>query len=258
VGGVRRSLVIPARFNGPPASGNGGFSSGRLAALLSPSRPVEVTIRQPVPLDLQMRVEVVGDEATAFAGNELVASARIVDEAELGDPVPAVPFADAVVAAQHYPGQDHHPFPTCFVCGPGRPARDGLELFPGPVGGDPTHTVAALVLRPEHIVTGDAVDAGRVHRHASTGASEPSVVPELVWAALDCPGGWALDLPNRPAVLGRFTARVLDVAAIGEHCVVVGTLDGRVGRKAFARSTAYGADGRELGRGRATWIELRH
>ena len=44
--------------------------------------------------------------------------------------------------------------------------------------------------------------------------------------------------------------------AVGEHCVVVGELDGRDGRKAFTRTTAYGADGRELGRARATWIEL--
>ena len=43
--------------------------------------------------------------------------------------------------------------------------------------------------------------------------------------------------------------------AIGERCVVVGQLDGRDGRKGFTRTTAYGADGRELGRAAAVWIE---
>ena len=45
-------------------------------------------------------------------------------------------------------------------------------------------------------------------------------------------------------------AVVRDVPAVGEHCVVVGVLDGWDGRKAFTRTTAYGADGRELGRAR--------
>ena len=113
-----------------------------------------MTLRRPVPLDSALSVEIDGDRARAAGadGGELIAEARIVDDAELGAAVAPVPFPDAVVAALRYPGQDRHPFPTCFVCGPGRPERDGLELFAGPVDGDPTHTAAALVLRPEHEV----------------------------------------------------------------------------------------------------------
>jgi hypothetical protein len=44
---------------------------------------------------------------------------------------------------------------------------------------------------------------------------------------------------------------------VGERCVVVAAGQGWDGRKAFSRSTAYGEDGRELGRSRATWIERR-
>ena len=77
-----------------------------------------------------------------------------------------------------------------------------------------------------------------------------------MWAVLDCPGGWAIGLPQRPAVLGRMAARVVDVPAIGERCVVVGKLDRWDGRKAYTRTTAYGADGRELGRAAAVWIEI--
>jgi hypothetical protein len=228
--------MIPARFNGPPASGNGGFSAGRLAQLLAGGKidqAVEVTIRRPVPLDVDLSIDFDGDTATATEGAVLIAEARLTDRAQLGEAVAPVPFEVALLTADHYPGKTNHPFPTCFVCGPGRPLRDGLEPFPGPVDGDPTYTAAALVLRPEHESTA-----------------------EYVWAALDCPGGWAMDLPNRPAVLGRVAGVVTELPAIGEHCVVVGTLDGWDGRKAFTRTTAYGADGRELGRTQATWIEL--
>jgi hypothetical protein len=57
-------------------------------------------------------------------------------------------------------------------------------------------------------------------------------------------------------VLGRMTARIAELPAIGERCVVLGVLDGRDGRKAFSRTTAYGQDGRVLGRAAATWIEV--
>ena len=43
------SVTIPARFNGPLDSGNGGYSAGALAALLDGA--AEVSLRRPVPLD---------------------------------------------------------------------------------------------------------------------------------------------------------------------------------------------------------------
>jgi hypothetical protein len=79
----------------------------------------------------------------------------------------------------------------------------------------------------------------------------------LVWAALDCAGGWAIDLAGRRAVLGRMTGLVHEVPEVGERCVVVAECDRRDGRKSFSRSTAYGSDGRMLGLSSATWIELR-
>ena len=48
-------LVIPSRFCGPPASGNGGYVCGRVAGYLD--GPVTVTLRRPVPLAVPMTVE---------------------------------------------------------------------------------------------------------------------------------------------------------------------------------------------------------
>jgi hypothetical protein len=239
---VTASLTIPARFNGPAQSGNGGVTAGRLALALSMTSPVRVTLMRPPPLDVAMNLAREGETLTARLDGVDIAKAELV--AEVGEPVERVEFADAVGAASHYAGLSGHPFPTCFVCGPDRPLRDGLEVFAGSIDNDPYRTAAPFVPRPEH--TADA-------HHSEMGQH---IGADLVWAALDCPGGWAINLPERPAVLGRMTAQVLDVPAVGEHCVIVGVMDGRDGRKAFTRTTAYGADGRELGRAAATWIEI--
>ncbi|MBM0239515.1 hypothetical protein JNW88_24485, partial [Micromonospora sp. ATA32] len=40
-------MIIEARFNGPPGSGNGGWSAGVFAAGRGSAGPVEVTLRRP-------------------------------------------------------------------------------------------------------------------------------------------------------------------------------------------------------------------
>ena len=46
---MAETVIVPARFNGPLANGNGGYSAGITAAMLD--GPVEATLRRPVPLD---------------------------------------------------------------------------------------------------------------------------------------------------------------------------------------------------------------
>ena len=48
------AVMIPRRFNGPPDSGNGGYSCGVVAALLD-APAVEVTLRAPPPLERELR-----------------------------------------------------------------------------------------------------------------------------------------------------------------------------------------------------------
>jgi hypothetical protein len=140
---------------------------------------------------------------------------------------------------KNYAGWAGHPFPGCFVCGPGRPPPDGLGVFPGPLDGQPG-TVATTWL-PDRSLAGD----------------ERALPPHFVWAALDCTSGWSSDLAGRPKVLGRITAAVDAVPRIGEPCVVVGRHLRDDGRKTFTASTAYDSDGRVLGRAEAVWIALR-
>ena len=151
-------LTVPRRFCGPPGSGNGGYTAGLLAERVqggtahavshAPGCPaVEVTLRQPPPLDVAMRVQhvpaddpgnVTGTTATRLLmGGAKIAEAVCVD-ADL-DTVEAVSRAEASEAMERFAGFTSHPFPTCFSCGPDRAEGDGLRIFPGrsPAAGSP-------------------------------------------------------------------------------------------------------------------------
>jgi hypothetical protein len=211
------TLTIPARFTGPPDSANGGVTCGLVARATGLD---EVTLRTPPPLETPLRV--VGSEV--HDGETLVATAAAAT-VDLVPPAP-VGVAEAREATTRYGGLTEHPFPTCFVCGPAK--ADGLRLFPGPVG--------------------DGV--------AATPWVPADQDPVMVWAALDCPGGWSLDLPGRPMVLGRMALRLDELPQPGEEHVVMGWRVSLEGRKAFTGSALFTAAGELLAVARQTWIAV--
>ncbi len=236
--GPQPSLTIAGRFCGPSGSGNGGYVAGRLAANLDGRpMPVEVTLRQPPPLDSRLLVVRPTDDTVS-----LTFGGAVIAEAHTGtlacEPIEPVPFDTAAERMHVYPGLVDHPFPRCFVCGPERPAPDGLGLRPGRLA-DRMNTVATTWV-PDDSVAG----------------THGFVPPEMVWAALDCPGGWSADLTGRPMVLGRMTAEVAAGLMVGDRCVVLGRWLGEQGRKTFTTSTVYDGDGRVVGRAEATWISV--
>ncbi len=236
------SLTIAARFAGPPGSGNGGYTSGRLARCLSSGEPVTVTLRRPPPLETELVVsraaaEREGDGVALLAGDGslvAVASSGGFDAA----PPAAVGVEEATAAESSYAGLSGHPFPGCFVCGPDRTAGDGLRLSPGRYTAG--HT--ACVWTPDASLASDDDVA--------------CAAPEFVWAALDCPGGWASDLESRPLVLGRMTAAYERLPAVDEPYVVVGAVRGGERRKTYTSSALYDAAGRLLGRAEHVWIAV--
>jgi YD repeat-containing protein len=229
-------LTIPRRFSGPPGSANGGYVAGRVAASLPDAGPRQVTLRRPPPLDTPMDVSVDGGRVCVTLGGDLVA------EAEPGgftsEPVEPVTFDTAAAQMGRYAGLENHPFPGCFSCGTDRAAPDGLGLRPGRLE-DRADTVATAWV-PDGSIAG----------------AEGLVGAEMVWAALDCPGGWSADLIGRPMVLGRITADVHALPEVDDRCVVVGRLLGTEGRRTFTTSTAYDGDGRILGHAEAIWFEI--
>jgi len=231
------SLVrVERRFQGPKRSGNGGYVAGRvgtaLAARTGAGVVPRVTLRMPPPIEKDLTLDADVEGARLTDGDAVVADAVPVDAAFLADAtIDPVSPDEARAAEAAYKGLSNHPFPSCFVCGPENP--DGLQLKPGPLGDGRT----ACTWQP----SGDLVTDGLVD-------------DVFLWSALDCPGGWAIDLEGRPSVLGQLTACIDARPQPGEPCVALGRYLGEEGRKTFTASTLYDADGRVLARARHTWI----
>jgi hypothetical protein len=221
-------LVIDRHFRGPTESANGGYTCGVLASLFH--GPVEVTLRLPPPLDRPLEVDMEGgrERAELREGETLVAEAGLTDlELELPEPIPFVDAAEAALPD----GDKESAFPECFVCGWAR--SDGLGIYAGPVEGRDA-VAATWTPRPDH------------------------VAPEFVWAALDCPGAYAVHGGGRGTpVLGRLAAKVEHLPHPEEPCVVMAWPLGAEGRKLYAGTALFGEDGRVLGSARATWIAPR-
>jgi hypothetical protein len=219
-------LTIDRRYRGPLTSANGGYACGRLAAFVAADE-VEVTLRLPPPLERALVVERGARLVRLLDGEALVAEAR---------PAPvAVEPPQPVSLEQAEAGRERHvrgagsEFGECFVCGV---REDGLRVHVGPVRGrEPLH--AAPVALDE--------------------AAE-----ELVWAAIDCAGAYAVGAEGRgDIVLGRMTARVERVPEVGERCAVAAWPLGDEGRKLHAGTALFAADGEVLALAKQVWIAPR-
>jgi hypothetical protein len=239
---VAETLTIDPRFNGPPDSGNGGYTCGRLASFVD-ADAVEVTLRLPPPIGRALEVERDGGGAVLLDGDALVAEARSVQlEVDAPSPVDAAEAADAAVDSP-FLEVDMHPFPTCFVCGPRRTPGDGLRIFAGPVA---QRDVFAAPWTPDPRFAGD----------------DGTLPSEIVWAALDCPT--SVPVANdpgvgdfRPIVLARLAVRVLAPVRAGEPHTIVSWPVALDGRKRHAGAALHSDDGELLALSRALWIELK-
>jgi len=226
-------VTIDPRFNGPSDSGHGGYVAGVVAGFLV--GPARVRLHRPPPLGRRLDMRRSGSEVTLLDGEALVATGASTD-VDLVVP-DVVGFAVAEEASRAYPGFGEHMFRRCFGCGPARAAGDGLRIFAGPVPG--RRLVAAPWIPDETLTDGGG-----------------AVRPEFLWAALDCPSGWAaiIDADGRPSVLGELAARLVDPVSPGERCVVLGWALGGEGRKRFAASAILGDGGAVRAVARSTWI----
>jgi hypothetical protein len=135
---MSESFVIPARFCGPPMSGNGGWTSGHLAQLVDGALDggaVTVRLRTPPPLDTEMAISR-GDDGTVevWDGQTVVAQAFAAEPLDAtGVPAP-VTHAQARAAGPAYEGLHSHPFPTCFACGTDRDPCRGRQRCGLPPG----------------------------------------------------------------------------------------------------------------------------
>jgi hypothetical protein len=224
---VSTTLTIARRFRGPLDSANGGYAAGLLAGVLGGG--VEVTLRLPPPLERPLAVREVAHGLVLMDGDRVVAEARTADPDLTPPSAPRWDVA-ASLAPNEPEGWGSPAFAECFVCG-SRSDGSGLAIHARPVPG------RALVA-------------------AAWRARE--VAPEIVWAAIDCPGAYAVGEPGRgEPLLARITARIDRLPEEGERCVVIGWSLGVEGRKLHAATALAGADGRPIAVSRQLWIEPR-
>jgi hypothetical protein len=238
-------VVIDRRFNGPMASANGGYAAGILGRVFG--GPAEVTLRTPPPLDTPLRI-LRGETTAVLTLAEIpddgtaIAEASVVEAPDVSPPV--VPGVDAAErAASRHPGIGvRHALSDCVVCGPDRP--DGFRLHTGPLADAPE--VGAAVFRPDESL---ADESG-------------TLPPEVVWAALDCPGFtpsmWQRFLESGTlTLLGRLAVAIERPVSATETLVAVGWPIDESGRKRRTGSALLTPSGELVAKAQATWIQLR-
>ena len=229
------TIRIERRFRGPPTTGNGGYVAGIVAAALGGSN-CTVTLKSPPPLDQDLTLKTQDTSASLSLDDEIVVTASR-EHVDIDVPPPPT-LAEAAEAEPRFTGHSHHIFPGCFVCGPEREAGDGMRIFPGALH-DRAGRVAAT-WNPDESVTGD----------------DGLVRPEFLWAALDCPGYFAVEDKAGLALLGRMSAVIHRSVRAGEPLVVTGWPIASEGRKHRVGSALHDADGEVVAAATATWITL--
>ena len=230
-------ITIDSRFNGPPSSANGGYAAGRLAVFVD-APAVSVRLSAPPPLDVPMQVVPDGDGVQLRHGETVVASARPA-ELSLEPPVRVDVEAAAAAEAGATWVEAVHPYPTCFGCGPLRERGDALRHMCGPLA--------------------DGVYACRATTDASLPHDEHgALLPEVVWAALDCPSSTpVISVGSPPHLLGTFTVRADAPIQVGEPYACVAWPLAVEGRKKRGASALLDASGRTCAVAEAVWIEVR-
>jgi len=191
-------------------------------------------VRLDTPLDV-----VRGNDGSVrvLDGEALVVEARSAPGPDVELPAP-VSRHEARLAAGRYRGPSDGLFGQCFVCG--RARQDAFGVFAGAVEG------RQLVASPWTPPSWTADSAG-------------AVLPEFVWAVLDCPTYFALymngELPV--SVLAQLTARIDAPLIAGEEHLVIAWPIGTDGRKRHAGSAVLSSEGEFLAVARALLIEAR-
>ena len=226
------TITIPPAFNGPPGSGNGGYSAGLLAAHLD--GPHTIRINAPIPLNRPLAMRREDGVTTLYDGDAVIMTAR--PEAPSIAPRPAPSFEAAKRASEHPRPFGAGEQSVCFVCGRNRAEGEGLRIFCGQLDDGET---AATVWIP----------------HETFGGEDGLVRPEILWSALDCPGGFSLPDVDR-ALLGEMNAEILERPPVGEPLIIQAWRTGGKGRKHFAGTALYRPDGTLLAHADTVWFAV--
>jgi hypothetical protein len=233
-------LIIDARYNGPVGRGNGGYVAGVMAAFLSGDAEVRIMRGFPVATPLAIRRHPDGEVSCHLDDQEL-GRARPLELVLQIPPPPTLSAARA--AAERFRFLHGSDVRGCYVCSPRRAPGEGLRLFCGPLPDAAGDTIVAGVWEPGP----ELLDASG------------QVAPEQVWAALDCPGGYAIaalapDIGVQ--LLGTCAASLKQPLRAGASYIVSSwQLAPPQGRKRFMGVAIHGVTGELMACARQTWID---
>jgi hypothetical protein len=236
-----QTITIGSEHNGPPGSGHGGVTVGRLAGLIG-SGPAEVRLLAPPPLGTELLIRSAdgSDPAAGLVaagpGGDVATVSALAEEVAV-DAFARATSADLDDAATQYldrVAETGHAFPTCFGCGPER-GDDALRQF-----------------------TGVAPDGDTLARFRVPG--EGRLPDWLTIAGLDCPSGWTvfmLTVPSPEAVvLASMQCQVHEPTIADVDYQVRGRLLSSDGRKHFTEVAMLDPDGDAVAAARTLWIEV--
>ncbi|MGN2639603.1 hypothetical protein ACTD5D_26255 [Nocardia takedensis] len=231
-------VLIPDHVTGYPDIAFGGYVAGLLAARAPAEPTVRVDFRRRVAVGVPLRIIDLGD-----GGHALVDAA----DAVLAESIPATlsvrvpPFPSLDRARAHteaaLPGRR---VTDCYGCGSGCAPGEGLHLYPSPLD-----DLIVAAWTPDPVLAGpDGV-----------------LLPENLWAALDCPGGWAgieyLGMRHGGALTAALTAtNIAPVRAGAPHLSVAWPIAAQ-GRKFTVGVAVADADGALCAVAEALWVHPR-
>ncbi|PJZ55680.1 hypothetical protein [Leptospira barantonii] len=229
------SIEINEKYNGPPKSGNGGYVAGITANRIE-NNAVVIKIRAPAPLNETLYYSRdpsgSGIKLLSKGTNSVIADAK--EDSEFYMDVPELNSSSLEGIQnpeQEYLGFHKHPFPTCFVCGPNRNHKDGMRIFPAKIS--------------------DQV--GFTHLHGAfwnpwkdLSGTDGKIRDEIVWAALDCPGGFAASYVEPTLiVLVKLRGRLLESIFPEVPYAIQAWEIGRNRRQRIAGTAIYRIDDRK-------------
>lgn len=233
------TLLIDARYNGPVGRGNGGYIAGAMAAFVSGDAEVRIMRGFPVATPLAISRHPDGSVSCHLDGQELGRARPLPLVLDIPPP-PTLGAARA--AAERFRFLHGSDVRGCYVCSPRRAPGEGLRLFCGPLL-DPGEVIVAGVWEPGS----ELLDAGG------------RIAPEQVWAALDCPGGYAIAAvapDSGVQLLGTCAASLKQPLRAGESYIVSSwQLAPPEGRKRFMGVAIHGVTGELMACARQIWID---
>ncbi|MBH0776287.1 PaaI family thioesterase [Nocardia bovistercoris] len=228
-------VTIPEHVYGYPDVAFGGYVAGLLASRVADDAHLRVDFRRRVPVGTPLLVTAAESGGYALTDRDGTVLVEARGSAVTIDLPPAPTWERA---STHTEAALPTRRPTdCYGCGSYCAPGKGLRLYPS--------------VLDDRIVAAWTPDA-------ELARPDGTLSPENVWAALDCPGGWAgielLGMPRTGAVTAALTATRFAPIRAGEDYLSYAWPIGAHGRKFTVGVAVTTADGSPCALAEALWI----